>query len=790
MIPRPSRASVKAGVDAACVLGGGVAALLLFDRWIGPLARAIRELVGSSDRLVPYTAFLLAVGAVLLGVVAVHGLRAGLDRLGKPRLAPLIVLAVVALLGLRHAVWLVWAAPLFVVLASPFLVIGKVRSVPWRDQQRTLALVCIASEAASLGVGVWLPYAEWLPALLVPAMLLPAMVAAHVAAFHASDATRWRVVFAGLPSLLLTFVGLERNPGLVPTVLTLAFAVAVLVVLARRPGLAERAQAWAGRHAAGFAIPALCLVLVVPWHFRDMGVADHAGHEGQHLGWINSMTFGKMMMADAGFTYGPAREYSLAVLAWAMGGLTLEHVRVAHILVNVAGLLCIFAAMRRVCAGQIHTLLLGLALIVTHSAIASLVVYTKSYSIGWTDAARAGLATLAVVVALMRPLEDARRSRRTLVAAGALAAFSVLYSHDFGVPAVLATLVGLASETFIRRPDQPWRVRARLALRSAAFYGAGLGAVLGAFLLVYAAKGRLGALLRGYRWTVQVSSGRAFAGTSWNFGDAFDSPAALLRPVDEAAVVSRALDNVVGPGLVMLGLVHAAAALLARRFAQRTVVILGLAVLNGAVMHHAFFAHDPWHMANASTPGLVLLVTLAAGGRRLVVRSPGRRAIAVGVFSAALLPALWFANGSGAPINMRLARIAAGEERPSKGAPHEYPDLPRAGDLAIGPEHLEPVRFIRAHSKPEDPVFCTTWMLGGGTEQFLAQRRDPTSFDKPDEVALDIQRDQLRAELEKDPPLLIVGKYFDYLGDETRKLIAKGWHVTLDKPIEIRERNK
>ena len=95
-------------------------ALLLVDRWIGPLARAIRALVGASDRLVPYTGFLLAVGAVLLGVVATHGLRAGLDRLGKPRLAPLIVLAVVALLGLRHARWLVvWAAQLFVVLARP-----------------------------------------------------------------------------------------------------------------------------------------------------------------------------------------------------------------------------------------------------------------------------------------------------------------------------------------------------------------------------------------------------------------------------------------------------------------------------------------------------------------------------------------------------------------------------------------------------------------------------------------------------------------------------------------------
>jgi hypothetical protein len=153
------------------------------------------------------------------------------------------------------------------------------------------------------------------------------------------------------------------------------------------------------------------------------------------------------------------------------------------------------------------------------------------------------------------------------------------------------------------------------------------------------------------------------------------------------------------------------------------------------------------------------------------------------------LPALWFANGGAAPINMRLSRIAAGEERPSKGAPYDYPDLPRAGDLGIGNDHLEPVRFVRAHSKPDDPVFCTTWLLGGGTEAFLSQRRNPTSFDKPDEVALDIQRDQLRAELERDPPVLIVGKFFDYLGDGSRRLIAKGWHVVLSNPVEIRERN-
>jgi hypothetical protein len=765
--------------------------LLAFDRWLGPVAGSIRALAGASDRLEPYIGFTVAVAVALAGVGAALGLRRWLDRIGRRRLAPLIVLALVALLGLRHARWLIWGAPLFVLLAAPLLITGRTRSVPWLAQQRTLALLCIASEAASVGVGVWLPYAEWFPALLVPAMVVPAAVAAHVAAFRASDDLRWRVVLAGMPALLLTFVGLQRNPTLAPTVLVVALAAAVLAALARWPAAAARGQAWARAHAPDLALPALVLVLIVPWHFRDLGLADLAGHEGQHLGWLNSISFGKMMMADAGFTYGPAREYSLALLAWSMGGLTLEHVRVAHVLLNVAGLVLIFAAMRRVCAGQAHLLLLGLALLVTHSAVASFVVYTKSYSLGWADACRAGLPTLSVVIALTRPRGDARRARRRLMASGVLAAFSVLYSHDFGVPAVLATVVGLASETFIARPGEGWRARRRQALRDAAVYGGGAGAVLLAFLLVYASRGKLLALLRAYRWTVQVSSGRAFPGQSWHYGHALDSLDGLRQSTEkEPAVVARALDQFVGPGLAILGLAHAACALVLRRFTRRTTVILGLAVLTSASMHHAFLASDPWHMANGSTPGLVLLVALCTGGRRVFVRWAGRRPIALGVVAVALLPALWFANGGAVPINMRLARIASGEERPSKGAPYDYPDLPRAGDLGVGGDHLDPVRFVRAHTKPDDPVFFSTWLLGGGTEAFLSQRRDPTSFDKPDEVVVDAQRDQLRAELQRDPPVLIVGNFFERLGDPTRRFIDQGWHVVPAKPLELRERNR
>ena len=36
--------------------------------------------------------------------------------------------------------------------------------------------------------------------------------------------------------------------------------------------------------------------------------------------------------------------------------------------------------------------------------------------------------------------------------------------------------------------------------------------------------------------------------------------------------------------------------------------------------------------------------------------------------------------------------------------------------------------------------------------------------------------------------MLIVGGYFDSLGDETRRFINKGWHMALGKPVEIRDR--
>jgi hypothetical protein len=262
------------------------------------------------------------------------------------------------------------------------------------------------------------------------------------------------------------------------------------------------------------------------------------------------------------------------------------------------------------------------------------------------------------------------------------------------------------------------------------------------------------------------------------------------RAFSEFTLNARALDYVMGPLIAALGMMHVVAAIARRHFVPRTALILSLSVMATMTLRHPFLTADPWHIANGSTPGLVLLVALMAGGRRLYARTGERRLLPVGGAIAALLPVLWLGNGAATTINARRARIAAGDERPSFGPQYRYDDLPRAGDVMIGNEHLGPVRFVRAHSKPNDPVFCATWSLGGGTEAFLSERRNPTAFDKQDEIVSDRRRRRLLAELEKDPPLLIVGQIFDFLGPDARSFIDQHWHKVYSGAAEVRMRNQ
>ena len=47
---------------------------------------------------------------------------------------------------------------------------------------------------------------------------------------------------------------------------------------------------------------ALLAMATVPLKMRDLPEINHQSHEGQRLGWINSVIHGKLLMADAGTT--------------------------------------------------------------------------------------------------------------------------------------------------------------------------------------------------------------------------------------------------------------------------------------------------------------------------------------------------------------------------------------------------------------------------------------------------------------------------------------------------------
>ena len=122
------------------------------------------------------------------------------------------------------------------------------------------------------------------------------------------------------------------------------------------------------------------------------------------------------------------------------------------------------------------------------------------------------------------------------------------------------------------------------------------------------------------------------------------------------------------------------------------------------------------------------------------------------------------------------------------GAPYTYPDLPRAGDAFLTPGDQALFRFIRERSKPDEPVLCTTWFLGGGREAFFAERRNPTSYDVPHEVITRGDQAILLEQLRKDPPALIVGDYFDLYGDEAKAFIHAEWGEIPGAPTHMFQR--
>ncbi len=712
----------------------------------------------------PFATFLCLVTAAVVGAF-LGGVVARFARDRRVAIATAVALTTAAVIASAHIEgWLGKA----VLVALPVLVGVVGGPSGWKRETSMTSQFVLGAEGGALALGMLFPYSEHHGGLVGLGCAVGFAIAA-VLAGRLSIEKRLDFAALALPLLVLPLSGLARNPTLKPALYAAALVFALAVAARRQPDLLAPLRSFVESHGAWLALCSICLPLVLPYGFRDIDSADWKGHEAQHLGWINSITHGRWMMADAGFVYGPLREYTLALVARAYGRIDLAHVRLAHVTMNVVGLGALLYATRRFVGARLGLLAFTAALLVVHSALTAFVVYTTTYSFGWADATRSGAALVALALACTA------RTRRARIVAGALGGLSALYSHDFGVFAIATGALGtFASVAHVRGGRFVDRLEAA-AVETGVFMFAA-GGVLVLFAIPYVVTGRGRALVAGFRWSARVALGtQAFTQEPYPIdGTMIAEPMRLLEPIEpEGHLGVTRLDYLVVPLMPALGLVHSVGAIASGTFRRRTVSILALSTFALLIQRHLLLSADGWHNANAAGPTCVLVVLLvreSAGAAwamgRTVVRW-GRFAVTAAVLS-------WVFNGQLAPLEERFHRLASGEEHPSFGPEYHY-DLPRAGDVRVGPEHVDPALWVRRETQPTDPVFGMTWLLGGGVEAFLSDRRNPTPFDTPQECVSEPMKLQLLHNLERDPPVIILGDFFDQFGPEVRAYVDAHW---------------
>ncbi len=735
----------------------------LVERWVRKTSTPEADLELMRASTMPFAFYSIMVGAAVVGALAVS---VAVRYLRTPALLSAatgwgLVASSILLRRTVHGPKWLFGAILF--LLASVAVTRRERPADTVERSSVVPFL-LAAEGGALALAFVFPHAEHHGSFAIVGYAL-GFGAAALATARLDEAKRLRIAALGLPVLVLPLSGLARNPSTTKLVLALSIAYAIAAAVNHRfPRAIKELEGFSRQHGAWLAVTSVSLLFVLPFGFRDLANSDWMGHEGQHLGWINSITHGRWMMADAGFTYGPLREYLVALVATCFGGLNLEHVRLGHVVVNLIGLAAQLAAIQRCVGRRLDALVLGAVLLFVHSALTSFVVYFSTYSFGWADSLRAGAGLLAIALAC-----GGVPTRRTRIAAGLLTAFGVLYSHDFGLLALVGALLGIVAEQ-LAQPGQRRLDRLRSAGVEGGIYLLATVAGVALFVIVYVASGRGHALFDGYRWTARVALGmQAYAHEPYPIDDEIlATPEKLLDPVEtEGHMGLCRLDYLVIPLIPVLGLVNAASALGKGTFRRSSALVLALSVFAFLVQRHPMLSADGWHNANSAGPCCVLVVLLfhESGGAAVRV---GRRLVRWGPAAVVAATILWLRAGELLPLEERIQRLTSGAEHPSFGEPYAYPELPRAGDVHVTSDHLEVVTWIRQHSGPEDRILSSTWMLGGGTELFLADRGNSTPFDNPAECIGPRMRARALEELELHPPAYVIGDFWEYYGPDVQ----------------------
>ncbi len=749
------------GIVAAVLLGllAGLHAAPVVTHWaeagVGATRLENQVIWGRSNLIGQFAVYLVALGMALGGAAiaatSVWGNRVG--RLGTA-IAALLAIAVAAVSSWVLALIAVPILAVTAIVLAPSVGGGSVPTKP--SAQRLLARGALAAAGVALSWAVWLTLAGRGPRIAWSGAAAALAVAGMTIAYRLRRETSEidKDAIGTLPILLLPLLGLARAPSILWVVGALGCGLALRAI--------SRRWSWPGQTVAVFSVWSFAAITVIPLQLRDLPTVNHGEHEAQHLGWINSALHGKLLMADAGTTYPPLREYVL--LAYLLvTGVTIENVRVAAVVLNVAALAALLGCAWQISGRRWALLALAGYLLVSFSPLVFLLDYWHTISLGWVDLTRTALPIIAIVGAAQALARSATWTK--FAPWGALAGVSVLYSHEFGLCAVSAFTIAAGADFLFRSRPQRFD-----ALASFGGFTVGAAAVIVAFVGVYAAFGRAGLLGRTFFEVLILAGAGVFGSEPFPVtANSFAHPLSLLQMTPYGGLnlefcFAPAIYIVMGAGLL--------SAALRRRWTNEDTVSFAL-FLFGVMIFRVPLAHaDFWHLTSANPPAILGLVQLLARASRYAPRL-GRVPIGSAAVALVALISVVAAESRGA-VWARIRNIANGVERPQAG--HQaLAALPRAGAVRVPEDTRRLIEFIEATTTPSDPIFCRIGFMTGPEIYFLADRKNPTRFDMLAEIATIRQQSELADQLRRDPPLLVIGRDATYVGSEAAAVLDQGW---------------
>jgi hypothetical protein len=519
---------------------------------------------------------------------------------------------------------------------------------------------------------------------------------------------------------------------------------------------------------------AIASILMVPLGFRDLPSVNHGEHESFNFAWINSALHGKLLWADAGLVHGPLRDY-LMIAFLSPARITLEHIRMAFVIVNLIGLALLLPVAWEAARKDLRLHALGAYLLLMQTPARSILWYKHMTSLGWADLIRTALPTVALFGAMRAP--DDPRAVRSLAGCGFVMGLSLLYSQEFALCAAAGVVVALFVDRWFS--ERPPRERLRRALVAESSFLSSLAVPPLILFVIYAAKGR------GSRLVATAYESLAFAAAGvWGsirfpisaesmvdprflfkeFSDGskhYDSPVIYLLPIAVYVVAG-------------LAIVARAAS---RRWSRRASLELALLVFGVTSYRVTMATPDIWHLLSTTTPAILLLIGLAADARRFRWHVPiGRMPLPIGVAAVMGLAVAVLGFGEySTGVVRKLAELNDGDEKPPGVKAYVNEDIPRAGDVHIPTQVQQIVSYIDREVKPSDPIFICAGIFDGAELYFLSDRRNPSRFDTLSEIVTQSRREELLDALRRDPPELVIGSDMTFFDSAITNYLAAEW---------------